>query len=92
VLRGIYPDREIVDHWTPTRTVVQRQRALLALGIDLGPMGVDGFWGHRSQAALRRFQSEHGLVPNGSWSTFVSRRLHQALAERGMELEEVAGS
>jgi N-acetyl-anhydromuramyl-L-alanine amidase AmpD len=91
VLRGIYPDREIVDHWTPTRTVVQRQRALLALGIDVGPTGADGHWGARSLAALKRFQAEHGLVPTGSWSTFVSRRLHQALAERGMELEEVAG-
>jgi len=85
VLRGIYPDREIVDHWTPTRTATQRQRALLALGLDLGPMGADGFWGWRSQAALKRFQAEHGLVSNGYWSTFVSRRLHQALAERGID-------
>jgi peptidoglycan hydrolase-like protein with peptidoglycan-binding domain len=78
-----------VDHWTPTRTVIQRQRALLAAGVDLGPTGADGQWGARSLAALKRFQSDHGLVPNGSWSTFVSRRLHQALAERGMELAEV---
>lgn len=91
VLRGIYPGRAIVDHWTPTRTAPQRQRALLALGEDLGPTGADGQWGVRSQAALKRFQAAHGLVPNGSWSTFVSRRLHQALAERGMELADVTG-
>ena len=62
VLRGIYPDREIVDHWTPTRTVVQRQRALLALGIDVGPTGADGYWGARCLAALKRFQADHGHV------------------------------
>lgn len=91
VLRGIYPDHEIADHWTPTGMAIQRQRALAAMGLDLGPTGADGQWGKRSQAALKRFQSEHGLVPNGYWSTFVSRRLHAALAERGMDLAEIAG-
>lgn len=88
VLRGIYPDREIADHWTPTGTTVQRQRALRALGLDLGPLGADGQWGKRSLAALKRFQAEHGLVANGYWSTFVSRRVHAVLAERRMELAE----
>ena len=89
VLRGIYPDRAIDDVWTPTQTVVQRQRALDALGYDLGATGVDGQWGHRSQGALKRFQSEHDLVANGYWSTFVSRRLCEMMRERGMELAEV---
>jgi N-acetyl-anhydromuramyl-L-alanine amidase AmpD len=91
VLRGIYPDRGIDDVWTPTNTVVQRQRALAALGYDLGPTGIDGQWGKRSLGALKQFQSEHGLVANGYWSTFVSRRLAEALRERGMDLAEAAG-
>lgn len=91
VLRGIYPGREIVDHWTPTGTVTQRQRALVALGYELGATGVDGRWGARSTAALRRFQGEHGLVENGFWSTFVSRRMHEVMAARGMDLAEAAG-
>ena len=90
VLRGIYPDRIIDDVWTPTRTVVQRQAALAALGHDLGPTGADGQWGPRSLAALKRFQAEHGLVANGYWSTFVSRRICEVFAERGMELAELA--
>lgn len=88
VLRGIYPGREIVDHWTPTLTVVQRQRALAAAGQDLGTTGIDGFWGHRSRNALCRFQEEQGMVMNGFWSTFVSRRLHEVLADRGIDLAE----
>lgn len=91
VLRGIYPDHEITDVWTPTLTVVQRQRALEAAGCDLGPLGADGDWGPASRAALKRFQAEHGMVANGYWSTFVSRRLHAALAERGLDLDDVAG-
>lgn len=91
VLEGIYPDRAIADHWTPTRTVAQRQRALQAAGIDLGSFGADGSWGPRSLAALKHFQGEHGLVVNGYWSTFVSRRLAEVLADRGIDLAEAAG-
>jgi N-acetyl-anhydromuramyl-L-alanine amidase AmpD len=91
VLAGIYPDRAIADHWTPTRTVVQRQRALLAAGFDLGSFGADGNWGPRSLAALKHFQGQHGLVVNGYWSTFVSRRLAEVLADRGIDLAEAAG-
>lgn len=91
VLAGIYPHQRITDHWTPTRTVAQRQRALLAAGMELGPFGADGNWGPRSLAALKRFQDAHGLVVNGYWSTFVSRRLAQVLAERGIDLAEATG-
>ncbi|HEX8907269.1 MAG TPA: peptidoglycan-binding protein, partial [Longimicrobiaceae bacterium] len=92
VLSGIYPDRTIVDHWTPTRTVLQRQRALAALGYDLSPWGADGNWGPRSLAALKRFQDEHGLVVNGYWSTFVSRRVAEVMSERGIDIFEATGA
>ena len=83
VLRGIYDDLAIADVWTPFWTVRGRQRALLALGHDLGPAGVDGKWGPRSNAALRKLQRERGLVENGMWTTFVSRAVHEALGEWG---------
>jgi N-acetyl-anhydromuramyl-L-alanine amidase AmpD len=91
VLAGIYPGRAIVDHWTPTRTVAQRQRALMAAGYDVGPFGADGSWGPGSLGALKRFQDAHGLVVNGYWSTFVSRRLCEVLAGRGIDIAESAG-
>lgn len=83
VLREVYADPSIPDVWTPFWTVEGRQRALLALGYDLGPGGVDGRWGPWSGAALRGFQGDHGEVRNGMWTTFVSRAVHAALAGRG---------
>lgn len=92
VLRGIYDDPTIPDVWTAFWTVGQRQRALIALGYDLGRTGADGVWGPRSDAALRRLQRELGLVENGMWTTFVSRAAYHALRSLGRDYEEVAGT
>lgn len=89
VLRGIYPDRNITDVWTPLETVRQRQRALIAMGFDLGRAGADGAWGKRSRDALSLFQRQHGMVINGLWSTYVSRKMHAALADDGRVLADV---
>jgi N-acetyl-anhydromuramyl-L-alanine amidase AmpD len=89
VLRGIYPERIIHDVWTPLETVRQRQRALIALGFSLGRTGADGDWGRLSGTALRLFQRHHGMVINGLWSTFVSRKVHAVLAENGRDLQQV---
>lgn len=89
VLRGIYPDKAIADVWTPLETVRQRQRALKALGYNIGAAGVDGKWGTSSRNALLLFQRHEGLVQNGLWSTFVNRAIHAELAERGRDLAQV---
>jgi N-acetyl-anhydromuramyl-L-alanine amidase AmpD len=89
VLRGIYPTLSIADVWTPLETVRQRQRALIALGFDLGASGADGTWGEKSRAAVTLFQRHMGLVRNGLWSTFVSRAVHAELAEAGKVLAQV---
>lgn len=86
VLRGIYDDPAIPDVWTPLWTVRRRQRALIALGLDLGPSGADGRWGERSDAALRRLQRHHGLVEDGLWTTFVNWTVHDVLAEKNTSL------
>jgi N-acetyl-anhydromuramyl-L-alanine amidase AmpD len=88
VLRGIYPDREIYDHWTPTLTVAQRQKALSAAGYtEVG--AADGVWGKKSSAALQRFQQSQGMLVNGCWGTFVSRALAKVLRSRGIDLAQV---
>jgi N-acetyl-anhydromuramyl-L-alanine amidase AmpD len=89
VLRGIYPNQTVHDVWTPLETVRQRQRALIALGFDLGRSGADGDWGRLSRTALRLFQRHQGLVVNGLWSTFVSRKVHAVLADAGRDLQQV---
>jgi hypothetical protein len=85
----LYPDRIFHDVWTPLETVRQRQRALIALGFNLGRTGADGDWGRLNGTALRLFQRHHGMVIDGLWSTFVSRKVHAVLAESGRDLRQV---
>lgn len=77
VLRGIYPGLAVPDLWTHVASVVNRQRLLADLKYDPGP--IDGDWGRRSDGALRRFQREHGLLEDGMWTVFVTRRIHALL-------------
>jgi len=93
VLRGIYDDPTIPDVWEPLWTNEQRQRALVALGYDLGSFGpngdgVDGDWGRKSDAVLRDFQRSRGMVENGQWTTFVNWEVYDVLKERGIDLAE----
>lgn len=74
VLRGIYDDPDLPDVWSPFWTVNGRRRGLRAAGHEL-PDG--GLWDRRCDRALKRFQQDHGLVPNGMWSTFAGWKLHQ---------------
>lgn len=89
VLRGIYNDESIRDVWSPLWSAAGRQRALIALGYDLGKWGADGSWGGQSRKALLTFQEDHGLVAHGYWSTFVCRAVDDALLEKGLDLDDV---
>lgn len=45
--------------------VKQVQEKLLALGYNLGICGVDGDFGNATEAAVKQFQKDHGLVVDG---------------------------
>jgi peptidoglycan hydrolase-like protein with peptidoglycan-binding domain/DNA invertase Pin-like site-specific DNA recombinase len=49
----------------PSASVRRVQRILDRRGFDLGPPGVDGRFGPRTAAAVRRMQSRYGLVADG---------------------------
>src|SRR4051794_24802230 len=49
----------------PSAAVRRVQRILDRRGFDLGPAGVDGRFGPRTAAAVRRMQSRYGLVADG---------------------------
>jgi hypothetical protein len=59
-----------------------RQQALVALGYDPGP--VDGVKGPSTTRALKAFQSDHGLNPDGWWGRYTEEHMHRALAEAGI--------
>ncbi len=44
-------------------TIKQVQQTLASLGVDPGP--IDGLWGKRTQAALKKFQEKRGLTVTG---------------------------
>jgi N-acetyl-anhydromuramyl-L-alanine amidase AmpD len=84
VLRRIYDRPTIPDVWSTLQTPLQRQQALIDLGYGLGKAGADGDWGRFSDAALRRFQRDNGMVPDGMWTSFVSWKVHDVRISRGL--------
>jgi N-acetyl-anhydromuramyl-L-alanine amidase AmpD len=92
VLRDIYNDPSVPDVWTPLWMPAQRQRVLIALGYDLGPAGADGHWGAKSQAALRQFQTDNGMLVDERWTTFVCWKAYDVLTAKGLVLADVAGA
>ena len=87
VLRGIYGDPEIPDIWTPFLTLNQRREALKRLGYDVSSENARG-WREAYRVTLQRFQRDHGLVENGLWTVFVSRRAHALLVGQRVEPAE----
>jgi hypothetical protein len=85
VLRSVYNQPNLPDVWSPFATVVNRQKVLVDLGY-LGSKGADGIWGPKSDAALKKFQTDRGLLGNGFWSTAVGWAVYDALTAKKLVL------
>jgi hypothetical protein len=59
--------------------VKKLQEALKKLGYDPGP--IDGKWGEKTKAALKKFQKDHGLEDDGVAGPKTWEAINQALAE-----------
>jgi peptidoglycan hydrolase-like protein with peptidoglycan-binding domain len=61
--------------------VVALQKALAALGLDVGQP--DGSFGPATKTAVAAFQTAHGLTPDGIVGATTAKALDEALAARG---------
>ena len=63
--------------------VAAMQKALAALGYDLGPYGIDGDFGEDTDAALREFQKKAGLDQTGIYDEKTREALMAAIDPKG---------
>jgi hypothetical protein len=71
---GPRPDRRSLETWQ------ERQAALVGLGFDVGPAGVDGIFGYHTKSAVRAFQRRLGIVVDGVWGAQTEGALRLELA------------
>jgi hypothetical protein len=64
-------DKADFDTWA------ERQAALVKLGYDPGP--VDGAFGGKTKAAVKAFQADQGLTPDGVWGAKTEYAMYEAL-------------
>ena len=60
--------------------VKQMQTNLIRLGYDCGKWGADGDFGDATEMALKRFQEEHGLTPDGVYGAKTREAMDKAVA------------
>lgn len=66
------------------------QRALIALGYDIGPSGSDGKFGALTREAVKRFQAKVGLLVDGIVGKDTTAALRAALVMIGKKVENAA--
>jgi len=61
----------------PLDTWMDRQNALIAMGYN--PGNLDGVFGPKTKLAIKRFQSDSGLVPDGVWGPKTRKAVMERL-------------
>ena len=77
------PSTTILRYGSKGAAVKELQQKLLKLGYDLGADGADGDFGIKTLTAVRKFQSEHGLTPDGEVGPQTQKVLDNAIAVKG---------
>lgn len=68
--------------------VKEMQTDLIRLGYDCGKWGADGDFGDATEMAVRRFQTEHDLEPDGEFGPKSLAATEKALAEHDKPQED----
>ena len=90
LLREIYDDPSVPDIWSPFWMPKPRQRALIALGYNLGPTKDDGDFGNISSQALLDFQKDTESYKIPHWTTFTCDKIFNSLLNIGLDPIKVA--
>lgn len=78
-------DKPTLRRGSKGKWVTTVQTMLKNKGYDLGPCGVDGDFGKATEKAVKEFQADHGLDPDG----VVGPKTYDALEEQGTNLYTV---
>jgi len=82
-LAGAAPGQNSTTSWGRSGTAIADiQKALQALGYDLGPTGVDGIRGPYTKAAVKAFQAKNNLTVDGDPGIETIPVLNKAIASR----------
>ncbi len=72
--------------------VMDVQKALQALGYDLGPTGVDGIRGKFTTAAIKKYQSDRGIKVDGDAGPETATALNKDIAENPDKFKSITNS
>ena len=78
------PAQKMLKRGSKGTEVAYVQAILMDLGYDLGSWGADGDFGKKTEEAVKKFQQEHGLEPDG----IVGDKTMEALENAGAVVQD----
>lgn len=78
----------VLSNYTEGADVRQMQKALIALGYDLGSYGADGEFGDCTEMAVRAFQKDHGCEVDGEYGPESHKALTAAMEKQPTSADE----
>lgn len=81
VTTPVTPYDGTLRHGDEGNAVKQMQTNLIRLGYDCGKWGADGDFGDATEIALKEFQRQHGLEPDGVFGPKTEAAMDEAIAD-----------
>ena len=85
---GDLPMPDLLKRGSKGVGVKAMQTALLSLGFSLPRFGADGDFGAETEAAVKAFQTAHGLPPTGAWDAVSQAKLEALLQPEDEDEDE----